>query len=85
MDAQDQDEDYNEDRAAIAGGVRVRLGAFAVESSEQVLCARKIVAREIETLRAAVEGSPNKGGNIHSVLREHVIKRCTSMIDAIAS
>lgn len=85
LDTQDQNEDDSEDRAAMAGGVRVRLGAFAVENSEQVLCARGIVAGEIEKLRAAVEGCPNKGGNIRSVLLEHVIKRCTSVIDTIAS
>lgn len=84
-DSQGQNEDDSEDRAAIAGGVRVRLGAFAVENGEQVICAREIVVREIERLRAAVEGCSNKGGNIRSVLLEHVIKRCTSVIITITS
>ena len=85
MQCHDRDEDENEDRAAAGGGVKVRLGAFTVDDSEQVLCARKIVTGEIEKLRAAVEGCPNKGGNIRSILREHVIKRCTTLIDGIAS
>ena len=85
LDTQDQNEDDSEDRTARAGDVRVRLGAFAVENSEQVLCARRIVTGEIEKLRAAVEGCPNNGGNIRSVLIEHVIKRCTSVINTIAS
>lgn len=84
-DSQSQNEDDSEDRAAMAGGVRVRLGAFAVENSEQVICAREIVVREIERLRATVEGCSNKGGNIRSVLLEHVIKRCTSVIITITS
>ena len=85
LDSQAPNEDSSEDRAAMAGGVRVRLGAFAVENSEQVLCARAVVVREVEKLQAAVEGCPNKDGNIRSVLLEHVIKRCTSVVKTIAT
>ena len=85
LDSRAPNEDSSEDRAAMAGGVRVRLGAFAVENSEQVLCARAIVVREIEKLQAAVEGCPNKDGNIRSVLLEHVIKRCASVVKTIAT
>ena len=85
LDFQDQNENDSEDRAAMAGGIRVRLGAFAVENSGQVLYAREIVVREIEKLRAAVKGCPNTGGSIRSVLLEHLIKRCTSVINTIAS
>ena len=83
MGTQSQNEDEYEDRAAVAGAVKLRLGKFAIDNSDQELCARKIVAREIVKLRTAVEGNPKKDGHIRSVLLEHVIRQCTSLIDDI--
>ena len=85
VDTQNPDEDENEDRAAMTDGLKVRLGTFAIEDSEQVLCARGIVTREIEKLRESIEGCPNEGGTIRSILLEHVVRRCTCVIDSITS
>ena len=82
---QSPDGDANEDRAAIQDGVKVRLGTFAIDNSEQIPCARGIVAREVERLRKSIEGCANEGGKIRSVLLEHVVRRCTSVIDSITS
>ena len=75
--------DENEDGAAVTDGVKVRLGTFAIETSEQIPCARGIVAREVEKLRRSVEGCPNEGGTVRSVLLKHLGRRCTSVIESI--
>ena len=69
----------------VPSGLQVRLGAFAVGKGEQVLCAKEIVAREIEKLRFAVEGCIKEGENIRSVLLAHLIQRCAKLVDEITS
>ena len=85
VSTQSPDGDENEDGAAITDSVKVRLGTFEIENSEQIPYARGIVAREVETLRRSIEGCPNEGGTIRSVLLKHVVRRCSSVINSITS
>ena len=84
MENQGVDE-QDEERTVPSGGLQIRLGAFAVEKGEQVLCTREIVAREIEKLRLALEGCIKESENIRSVLLAHLIQRCASLVDEITS
>ena len=84
MENQGADEE-DEGGTVPSGGLQVRLGAFAVEKGEQVLCTREIVAREIEKLRLALEGCTKEGENTRSVLLAHLIQRCANLVDEITS
>ena len=75
----EEDGEIEEERSTI----QVRIGAFAVRKSEQALCAREIVAREIERLQGALEGQGTDRRDIRSALISNLSERCLQMLDAI--
>ena len=65
--------------------LRVRLGAFAIEKSEQMPCARDMVAREIGKLLEVLQSYANEEQTIRSVLIMHLIQRYTALKEDVTS
>ena len=74
IDTQDPGKEDNEDRVAMTDGVKIRLGTYMVQNSDQVLYTRGNVGKNVERLRIAVKGCPKDGGTIRRVLQENVIR-----------
>lgn len=66
--------------------LRLRLGTFAIEKSEQVFFAKRVVAKELERLRVGAQEAANESDpeSIQNVLLGHLIKRLTETIRIIA-
>ena len=64
--------------------VELRLGSFALERSEQVLCASKIVAGEVGRIEEALKGFGNQGQGVQGALLANLSDRCKSVMDQIS-
>ena len=73
IDIHDLGKDDNKDREAMTDDVKIRLGTYTVDNSEQELCARGILGREVEKLQVAIEGCRKDSRAIRRVLLEHNI------------
>ena len=64
--------------------VELRLGSFALERSEQVLWARKIVAREVGRIQETLKGFGMQGQGVQGALLADLLDRCKSVIDQVS-
>ncbi|KAF6241036.1 hypothetical protein HO173_000830 [Letharia columbiana] len=80
----EHEDDEDERTTAHTTTVQLRFGTFALERSEQVLWARKIVAREAGRIQETLEGFEVEGQGVRSVLRTHLLERCKSVIERVS-
>ena len=81
----EEGEDDEDERATRqTTSVEWRLGTFALEPSEQVLWARKVVAREAGKIQETLAGFEGQDGSVRSVLLAHLLERYKSVIDQIS-
>ena len=78
-------EEDEEGSAAEPDAIQLKLGAFAMEKSEQIRCARGIVAREIEKVLATLKNLTGDSQTIRKVLSAHLMEHCTMLINEMTS
>lgn len=78
-------EDDEEGGAPEQDTIQLKLGAFAMEKSEQIRCARGIVAREIERVRESLKSLRGDNQSIRKILSAHLIEHCTILINEMTN
>lgn len=82
---EDDDDDDDERATTRTTSVEWRLGTFALEPSEQILWARKVVAREAGKIQETLERVEVQDRSVRSVLLAHSLERYKSVIDRISA
>lgn len=65
--------------------VQVRIGGFALERSEQILWAKKIVVKEAEKVQETVKGFADESQGVQSLLLTHLMERCKAVIVEVSA
>ena len=81
---EEREDDDDERVITQTTSVEWRLGSFALEASEQVLWARKVVAREAGKIQETLKEIEVQDRSVRSVLLAHLLERYKSVIDRIS-
>ena len=83
--AGEYENDEHVSTTAHATTVQLRIGSFVLERSEQVIWARKIVAREAGNIQETLKEFEVEGQGTRSILLTQLMERCKIVIDEVST